>query len=259
MARRSRSKESIKVDLSGVESGFKAISEGVHPVVVASTQMKESSKGNPYIEIVFEITSGDSKGQKLFHNCSLQPQALFNLKSVLEALGFTIPGKAFDLDISQLVGLSCSVEVTHEVYEGKKRARIVEFISSEDSDEEADIEETLEDLSLEELKELALALGMKKIKVKKMDEDDLIEAILEEDDEDIEEALEEILDDEEEEEDEEELDEDDDEEEEDDDEMDYEEMSLKELKAEAKERGIKVTKGMKKEDLIEALEEDDEE
>ena len=36
-------------------------------------------------------------------------------------------------------------------------------------------------------------------------------------------------------------------------------MSLSELKAECKDRGLKVKKGMSKEDLIEMLEEDDEE
>lgn len=54
-------------------------------------------------------------------------------------------------------------------------------------------------------------------------------------------------------------DEDEDEEEEDEEENDYESMTLKELKAEAKDRGLKVKKGMSKDDIIEMLEEDDEE
>jgi len=67
-------------------------------------------------------------------------------------------------------------------------------------------------------------------------------------------------DDEDEDEDEDDEDEDEDEEDEDDedeDEEDYEEMSLKELKALCKERGIKVPKKAKKADLIELLEEED--
>ena len=46
------------------------------------------------------------------------------------------------------------------------------------------------------------------------------------------------------------------EEDEDEEETDYSEMSLSELKAECKDRGLKVKKGMSKEDLIEMLEED---
>ena len=48
-------------------------------------------------------------------------------------------------------------------------------------------------------------------------------------------------------------------EEDEDEDQDYSEMSLSELKAECKDRGLKVKKGMDKDDLIEMLEEDDEE
>ena len=66
------------------------------------------------------------------------------------------------------------------------------------------------------------------------DEDDILEALGEDSDEE---------------------DEDDD----DDESPDYSEMSLAELKAECKDRGLKIKKGMDKDDLIEMLEEDDEE
>ena len=83
-------------------------------------------------------------------------------------------------------------------------------------------------------------LAAKKVK-------DLVDLILDEaDEDDIREALGESSSDEEPDEDEE-------------DEVDYSEMSLSELKAECKDRGLKVKKGMDKDDLIELLEEDDEE
>ena len=59
-------------------------------------------------------------------------------------------------------------------------------------------------------------------------------------------------------EDEEEEEEDSDEEEEEE-EVDYTDWTIKDLKGECRARGIKVTKGMKKSDLIKALEADDEE
>ena len=116
--------------------------------------------------------------------------------------------------------------------------------SEEEEDEgEGDLEEKLDEMSKDELKDLALELDIPKKKVlaaKKAKA--LIDLILDEADE---EELMALLDGEN--------------DDEDDEETDYSEMSLSELKAECKDRGLKVKKGMSKEDLIEMLEEDDEE
>lgn len=258
--RRGREGSSVNVDLSGVETSRRAIPEGTYSLVVNQVEQKTSREGNPMISFEFEVSEGPHKGAKLFENCSLQPQALFKLKSVLMALGMEIPNKAFDLNLKDLIGLECEVEVGHETYEGKKRARILEYInpeesgdSSEDEDEEEeeseDLEDTLSEMDKDELKDLALELDISKKKVlaaKKVK--DLVALILDEaDEDDIREALGESSSDEEE------------PEEDEDDEVDYSEMSLSELKAECKDRGLKVKKGMDKDDLIELLEEDDEE
>lgn len=259
--RRGREGSSVNLDLSGVEVSRKAIPEGTYAVVVNKAELTKSREGNNMIKMEFEVTEGPHKGAKLFENCSLQPQALFKLKSVMLALGMNIPEGSFDLDTNDLVGLNCEVEVGHETYEGKKRARILEYINAEESDEEeedsddsededdedeVDLEEKLEEMSKDELKDLALELDIPKKKVlaaKKAKA--LIDLILDEADE---EELLALLDGENE-----------DEEDGDDEETDYSEMSLSELKAECKDRGLKVKKGMSKEDLIEMLEEDDEE
>ena len=255
--RRNSRGSGIKVDLSGVEVGGKVIAEGAYIVAVEEATLKQSQGGNDYISFEFQVSEGGSKGYKLYHNCSLQPQALFSLKSVLAALGFEIPTKAFDLDLNDLIGLECSVEVAHELYEGKKKSRIVEFDSLgnsedyEDGDsEDGDIEELLEDLNLKELKELAKALG---IKVKKKDtEEDVLDLILDEDEEDIEDQYFDLFDDEDDSEEDEDFDEDEE------DEEDYNDMTLKELRSECRDRGLKIKKGSKKDDLVEMLEEDDE-
>lgn len=260
--RRGREGSSVNLDLSGVEVSRKAIPEGTYAVVVNKAELTKSREGNNMIKMEFEVTEGPHKGAKLFENCSLQPQALFKLKSVMLALGMDIPNGSFDLDTNDLVGLNCEVEVGHETYEGKKRARILEYINAgeadeeeedsddseeEDDEDEVDLEEKLEEMSKDELKDLALELDIPKKKVlaaKKAKA--LIDLILDEADE---EELMSLLDGEN----------DGDEEDEDDEETDYSEMSLSELKAECKDRGLKVKKGMSKEDLIEMLEEDDEE
>lgn len=249
-SRKGRSSSSVNVDLSGVEASRKAIPEGTYEVVVNEATQKDSRDGNPMIAFEFEVTEGANKGAKLYENCSLQPQALFKLKSVLLALGMDIPNKAFDLNLRDLVGLTCEVEIGHEVYEGKKRARILQYNDPEESQEEDSDDESVEDklseLDLDELKDLAKDLDISSSDIKKAKKAKaLIDLIMDSADED------DIL---------EALGEDSEEEEDDDDEdQDYSEMSLSELKAECKDRGLKVKKGMDKEDLIEILEEDDEE
>src|SRR5690606_24400744 len=96
-----------------------------------------------------------SGGYTLYHNTSLQPQALFNLKNVLLALGYDVPDAVLRLNLRDLKGREAYVEVMHEMYEGKKRARIVQFLSPDEGDEdeledEEDIEEELEEAEEEE-------------------------------------------------------------------------------------------------------------
>lgn len=256
--RKSRGSASVNVDLSGVETSRKTIPEGVYTLVVDSATQKNSQGGNPMIVFEFSVAEGKYQGSKLYENCSLQPQALFKLKSVLIALGLDIPNKAFDLDLKDLIGMTCEADVGHEVYEGKKKARILEYIDPSDSDSDEDdsededdddtnVESTLMEMDLDDLKALAKELDIPASSIKKAkkvkalvelimseaDEDDILEALGDEDDED-------------------------DDEDEEDEEKDYSEMSLAELKAECKDRGLKVKKGMDKDDLIEMLEEDDE-
>ena len=256
MAKSSRKgrNDSVNVDLSGVESSRKTIPEGTYTLIVNAANQKNSSNNNPMIVFEFEVADGPYKGVPLYENCSLQPQALFKLKSVLEALGFEIPNKAFDLNLRDLIGLTCEVEVGHEVYEGKKRARILEYLTpdlddgeDEEDDDEDGLEDKLSELDLDELKDLAKDLDISASDIKKAKKAEaLINLIMDSADED------DIL---------EALGEDSDEEDEDDDDEspDYSEMSLAELKAECKDRGLKIKKGMDKDDLIEMLEEDDEE
>lgn len=253
-SKKGRNSSSINVDLSGVEASRKAIPEGTYEVVVNEATQKNSRDGNPMIAFEFEVQEGPHKGAKLYENCSLQPQALFKLKSVLLALGIDIPNKAFDLNLRDLIGLTCEVEVGHEVYEGKKRARILQYNEPEDSEEEdSDDDESVEDklaeLDFDELKDLAKELDISSSDIKKAKKAkaliDLIMDSAEEDD-----ILEALGGD---------SDEEDDDEDDGEEDQDYSKMSLSELKAECKDRGLKIKKDMDKDDLIEMLEEDDEE
>lgn len=139
--------KTIKVDLTGVES-FQRCSEGVHTVKIATAEVKQSQGGNDMIVVSFEVTKGADKGSRVYENFPLVDTALWKLKSLLQAINMRADGKV-SLDLDKLIGKVCSINVIHEEYEGKLRARVesimkfaAEATDDEDEDEaEADVEE----------------------------------------------------------------------------------------------------------------------
>lgn len=107
---------------------------GVYTVKVVNVEEKEG-QNDPYFSWEFEIVGGKFEGAKLWNNTSLAAQSLWNLRGCLEALGVEIPDDDTEMDLDDLVGLECAVEVEHETYDGKKRARIVDFKSADDARE----------------------------------------------------------------------------------------------------------------------------
>ena len=128
--------QSLSVDFSDTEaSGIP--DEGDYVLEVTDVEQKTSdNSGNEYLSFTFAIADGEFKGKKVYHNCSLQPQALFNLRGVLESLGYEVPQGPMDLEIADLIGDTCGGSVSHEKYEGKLKARIVEFFKVEDMEAE---------------------------------------------------------------------------------------------------------------------------
>ncbi|UOF76989.1 hypothetical protein [Caudoviricetes sp.] len=134
--RKSTKKAGIAVDFSDTESQA-SLPEGDFLFEVDEVEQKTSeNSGNDYLSITFKVAEGEFKGKKVWHNCSLQPQALFNLRGVLEALGFEVPQGVMELDPADMIGETCGGTVQLEVYEGKKRPRIVEFFSADELGEE---------------------------------------------------------------------------------------------------------------------------
>lgn len=131
----------VTVDLTGVES-FQRCSEGVHTVKVASAEVKQSQGGNDMIVVAFEVTKGADKGSRVYENFPLVDSALWKLKGFLVAIGMKADGKV-SVDLDKLIGKVCNINVIHEEYEGKLRARcesIMKFAaeSSDDDDEDDD-------------------------------------------------------------------------------------------------------------------------
>ena len=237
-----KSGRSVKVDMVGVESGGVLIPEGDYIVSVDEiTQEEGQSSGKPYLKFVLVVSEGDKKGSKLWHKTSLQPQALFNLKNTLIALGQPVPNKAMNIDLDALEGESMMVSVGHEVYEGKKRSQVTDVFPLEGGESEEDDAPDFEEMTLAELvafaKEEEYDLELSAKDMKKVDKvrAAVIEAYESEDEE--EETEEEET------------------EEEDDDAPDFAEMDLKELLAFAEENEYELglsKKNIKKVDMVRA-------
>jgi len=139
MARTSRKTKAavVKVNFEGVEASGK-VAEGRHLLTVDGTPEVKTSEGsgNDYINWKFKAPGG-----VIYHTTSLQPQALWNLRNVLESLGLEVEESVMDLDLSEMDGLTCGGEVEHETYQGKKRPRLVDIFPAEELDGEEEEEE----------------------------------------------------------------------------------------------------------------------
>lgn len=126
MARSKKSATKVKVNFKGVESR-RTPSEGDYPCVVLEATSGKSGAGNEQIEFVGEISKGEYKGTKVYLYCPLQENSLWKLHAFLTALGVDVPEDDLDIDLSELVGEEFMGVITHETYNGKKRAKLTDF------------------------------------------------------------------------------------------------------------------------------------
>lgn len=135
---RSSSKD-IEVDFKGVETGGRTPEDGPYCLEVTEVEQdKGADSGEPYLKWEFQVVDDPKfKGCKVWHNTSLQPQALFNLKSVLVALGVEVPEGKLKLKLEEYVGMRCGAELVAETYKGKKKAKPVEFFPESELEDDA--------------------------------------------------------------------------------------------------------------------------
>jgi len=167
----------LKVDMRNVEekkSGDR-VDPGDYTVKIMSAEVKESQAGKKYINLKTNIDGkGEFKGSTIYHTCSLQPQALWNLRNTLEAMGMKVPKKVISLSLRSLVGKKFGATIDDDEYEGTTRSKIVDVFKpgiskkkaeaeeeldedegdDEDDDEEEEDEDEDDDEELEELEEL---------------------------------------------------------------------------------------------------------
>lgn len=145
MAKKSAKKGGVSVDFTGVEAGGgRAIPDGEYIAEVDEVTLETSSEsGAQYLKWVFKVPEGKYKGVKIWDNTSLQPQALWRLRQLLEAMEVEVPDGAFDLELEEYVGNSIGLVIQNEKYQGKDKPRVVGYFiaSEEESSEETEEEE----------------------------------------------------------------------------------------------------------------------
>jgi hypothetical protein len=145
MAKKSKKGKSLSLDFEGVKSGGgMAVADGnylAYPEEV--TEEEGESSGEPYLKFKWKIVGPKSKGAVIWDNCSLQPQALWRLKTILELFGEDVPDGAMELDVDDLIGEehTIGIEVTNENYKGKAQPRITGFSDPDGAKEEGEEEE----------------------------------------------------------------------------------------------------------------------
>lgn len=122
----------LSVDFTGVEASGK-VAEGRQIVTVdGAPEVKTGeNSGNDYLNWKFKADGGS-----IYHTTTLQPQGLWNLRNVLEAMGVEVPEGKMDLDLESYDGLTLGVEVEHETYQGKKKPRIIDVFPEEELDDD---------------------------------------------------------------------------------------------------------------------------
>jgi hypothetical protein len=144
MARSRKKTSSVKVNFKGVESR-KTPPEGDYVMKVLEAKSDRGPSGD-MIAFVCEITKGEYKGVKGYLYCPLTENSLWKLHAFLTALGEEVPEDEMEIDLPELIDKEFVGVMTHEIYNGKKRAKLTDFDSldnydGEDTDEDEDEDE----------------------------------------------------------------------------------------------------------------------
>ena len=159
----------VKVDFTGVEA-FQRVSEGIHHAKISDIQEKTSQGGDSMLQVAFEVTAGEDKGNKVFDNLVLTDKALWKFKSLLQVIGMKCDGKVA-VDLDKLIGKALDINVTHEEYNGQIRARVSDYMkpsaAAPSSDDEDEDEDSFDDDDVEDTKEEEAPKPKKKPAAKK--------------------------------------------------------------------------------------------
>lgn len=122
----------IKVSFKGVEGKRALLDEGEHLSTVVEVTKEKGPKAD-YLKWKFEA---DDDAGIAYTNTSLSKESLWNLRGLLEALGVEVDEEdAMELDLTEFPDMRCGIVISHEDYEGKPQARIVDYFSEDEAEE----------------------------------------------------------------------------------------------------------------------------
>jgi hypothetical protein len=151
MARRpSRKGKIVRVDFTGVESGGGGgvkIPEGSYRMKVAKVEEDESSAGNDMFKWTFKGVEGKAKGKTFYQYTTLNDEALWKLRSLLEALDVEVPDGPLDIDLEDMIDRELIGIVQDDTYKGKTSSKMMDFESPDGAGEEEEQEEEEETTS----------------------------------------------------------------------------------------------------------------
>jgi len=111
---------------------------GPYPAEIIGAQKRTSSSGNEYVQVLMRInpesypadfTDGDPDGTTLsFNRLQVEDNGVnrHRWRIFMERCGGPL-GR--NIDLGALVGLTCTVEISHQEYEGEMRAQIARILS----------------------------------------------------------------------------------------------------------------------------------
>lgn len=130
----------VAVNLSGITTRKRIHKPGIYHFVVADASLEEGTSAQ-YFSLTLEVQGGPEDGGQCYDNLSLDPKALWKLKSFLEAAGEETDGE-LDLKPSTFKGLEVDAVVFIDTsYDGQPRAKISEYLTDASSVEGEEYEE----------------------------------------------------------------------------------------------------------------------
>ena len=120
----------INVNLTEVESGFEVYPDGKYLVEISDkSKITKSSEGGAYIRWIAEIMEPEEFGSKFISwNTSLLPQALWNLKAMMEVIEVAFDEEGFEME--DAFGSQLIVENQVRDYNGQDRNNIIGYTAA---------------------------------------------------------------------------------------------------------------------------------
>ena len=120
----------LNIDFTDVGDGFSIPPEGDYVCKVKTITLEDGNKGK-YLKWTLVIGTGPEKGSQVFHNTTLVPAGLFNLRNTIIACGFDVPKSVIQINTDNYIGKIVGITVRHREYERdgqkKKAAQVADI------------------------------------------------------------------------------------------------------------------------------------